>query len=119
MNHLRREFDEFDAANPDVWKMFVRFAQDAIRAGHTSLSASLIVERIRWETQIVTRSSADDFKVNNNHRAYYARKFNALYSSSGGKFSTRCATGEVAACLDDDTWIPEELKEETQAEMAL
>lgn len=84
---------EFDAANPEVWRLFCKFAFEAIAAGRVDLSASLVVERIRWETEVVTRG-ADDFKVNNNHRAYYARKFNRAFPYAGGKFVTRAVTGE-------------------------
>ena len=93
MSELQREFDAFDAQNPSVWELFVRFASEAISAGHIHLSASLIVERIRWETQVATRSK-DDLKINNNHRAYYARKFNGSFPWAGGKFLTRTVGAE-------------------------
>lgn len=85
---LQRRFAEFDSKNPKVWELFCRFADEAIKAGHTILSASLIAERIRWETEVIT-TSGDGFKLNNNHRAYYARKFNQLRAQAGVLFRLR------------------------------
>lgn len=87
MKTLRERFEDFDAANPHVWDLWLRFSAEAMRAGHRILSASFIAERIRWETTIVTRSE-DPFKLNNNHRAYYARKFMDAFPELPG-FRTR------------------------------
>lgn len=81
------DFAAFDKANPRVWEMFVEFAVQAINAGRTVLSASLITERVRWETWITT--SGDDFKINNNYRAFYARKFMKQFPIYGDCFRTR------------------------------
>lgn len=83
---LRERFEKFHAENPKVWKLWVRFALEAINAGHKTLSASLIAERIRWETSVVT--TGDRFKLNNNHRAYYARMFMERFPTLP-RFSTR------------------------------
>jgi hypothetical protein len=85
---LLSEFQQFDEANPMIWDYFVRFADEAIRHGRTRLSVSLIIERIRWEVDIVTNSE-DDFKLNNNHRPYYARKWLSLHPEMPGFFETR------------------------------
>jgi hypothetical protein len=74
MNALQKAFTDFDAENPHVWKLFLRFTGEAMKAGHKHMGAKAIVERIRWETSVVTQSS-DRFKINNNHTAYYVRKF--------------------------------------------
>lgn len=71
LRDLRIDFLRFHSANPHVYSLFDRFAWEAIKAGREVLSASLIFERIRWETTVLT--SDTDFKLNNNHRAYYAR----------------------------------------------
>ena len=74
----RERFEEFHRDNPQVWRLWIRFALDMIRAGHDVLSCQLIVERIRWETDVVTRSD-DPFKINNNHRPFYARMWNRMF----------------------------------------
>lgn len=85
---LQAQFEEFHSLNPQVWKLFIRFAVQMIRAGHTTLSTSLIGERIRWETYVVTRDPNSVFKINNNYKAYYARMFMARFPSLP-KFRTR------------------------------
>jgi hypothetical protein len=90
-NRLQREFDRFDEENPEVWSLFCQFAQQAINAGRTQLSASLITERIRWETTVVTNG---DFKINNNYRAYYARKFAAQFPQYADYFRFRQVRNE-------------------------
>lgn len=74
MMTLEEKFNKFDNENPKVYEMFVHFACELISAGYKKLSASLITERIRWEVKLATVSD-DQFKINNNHRAFYARKF--------------------------------------------
>ena len=65
-------FLKFHDENPGVYMMCVRFAREAVRAGATRLSISLIIERVRWETMIVTQSE-DKFKISNDHKPFYAR----------------------------------------------
>jgi hypothetical protein len=86
--NLKLEFEIYDRNNPAVWDLFLRFTGQAIAAGHRRLSVSLVVERIRWETMVGTQSD-DGLKINNNHRAYYARKFHATYPEYDGFFRTR------------------------------
>lgn len=86
-------FDRFDAENPFVWDLFQQFALEAIYAGRKRLSVSLIIERIRWETTVV-RSDPDGFKINNNFRAYYARKFHRQYPAFSSFFTTRVSAAD-------------------------
>jgi len=92
MTLLEREFIEFDAANPRVYALLCRFAQEAIDAGCTRLGIAMLYERIRWEVYILT--SDDDFKLNNNHRAYYARKWLAEHPEYPLFFETRKVKSE-------------------------
>ncbi len=84
---LETKFLAFHIQNPQVYRQFERFAAQAIRAGRTILSASLIFERIRWETQVLT--SDPDYKLNNNHRAYYARLWMETHPFTPIRFRTR------------------------------
>ena len=86
--NLQLEFECYDKANPKVWDAFIRFTKEAIASGHQHLSVSLVVERIRWETLVDVRSF-DGLKINNNHRAYYARKFHKMFPEQKGFFRTR------------------------------
>lgn len=100
-SRLEIEFEIFDADNPRVWELFKRFAFEAIDKGKKKLSVALIVERIRWEVYIVTDSD-DDFKVNNNHRAYYARKWIDAYPVYASFFNIRRLGGGGHGFKPDD-----------------
>lgn len=85
---LAEKFQKFDYENPGVYFLFKRFSNDLIQIGRKKLSASLIVERIRWEVNISTKSD-DSFKLSNNHTAFYARKFMQDFPQHGEIFRTR------------------------------
>jgi hypothetical protein len=88
-------FREFDSANPGVWELFERFALQAIATGRRRLSASLITERIRWEIYVATVSD-DGFKLNNDFRAFYARKFMKRHPEHPEIFATRSSAADEA-----------------------
>ncbi len=88
------DFRDFDRANPKVWEMFVEFSLEAIRAGRKVLGAKMIAERIRWEVYVKT--TTEDFKINNNHTAFYARKFMRTYPAHGEIFRTRKSEADHA-----------------------
>jgi len=90
MNELEARFNEFDRDNPQVWEMFTRYAQILVERGYQTLSSKLIFERIRWETAITT---TEDFKMNNNYTAYYARKWNRLFPELP-QFALRVTKGQ-------------------------
>jgi hypothetical protein len=83
-----RRYDAWDKENPSFYPMFCRFAFRAIQSGKKRLSAALIFERIRWEMEIETQGG-DDFKLNNNFRAIYARRFMFDYPNHDGLFEVR------------------------------
>lgn len=93
-DELQAKFEEFDKANPRIWWLFNIFAQQAINAGRTRCGAKLIIERIRWEVYVVTKSE-DDFKICNNHTAYYARKWLAQHRNYPDFFQLRENQGRV------------------------
>lgn len=73
MTKLEQAFVEFDQANPHVYRLLCRFADQAIAAGRIRIGSQLIFERIRWEVYFTTTDT--EFKLNNNHVAYYSRKW--------------------------------------------
>lgn len=66
-------FVEFHRQNPEVWRLFERFALQAAAAGRSRYGAAAIVERVRWHIEVETKGDA--VKINNDFRAYYARMF--------------------------------------------
>jgi hypothetical protein len=74
--------------NPHVWALFVRFTFELIRSGRQSYSSKAVFERIRWHVDVTTKS-VDEFKINNNYTAIFARWFHAQYPQHVGFFRTR------------------------------
>jgi hypothetical protein len=70
-HHLQIEFEVYHDVNPHIYELVKRFADEIIAAGHKKFGLSAIWERIRWERLIESKDL--NFKLPNNHRAYYAR----------------------------------------------
>jgi hypothetical protein len=87
MDSKKQRWWAWHRANPSVYEYFERFTFEAIDRGHKKLSAWLIVNRIRWETTVVT--SGGDFKISNDFIAYYARLFMHNHPEHRGFFRTR------------------------------
>lgn len=68
---LRDEFNAYHARNPHIYGYVDYFARQAISRGYDKFAIATIWERIRWEIAIEVRDT--NFKLPNNHRAYYAR----------------------------------------------
>ena len=73
--------------NPEFYELFKKFTFQAIQKGHRRLSAWLIVNRIRWETMIVT--TGNEYKISNDFIALYARLFMHEYPDYKGFFRTK------------------------------
>lgn len=91
LSDLRQDFVQafwvFHEANPHVWELFKRYAFEVKRTGRPRYSVQAIFERIRWHVAIETRG--DDFKINNNYRACYARLLILEHPEFAGFFVTR------------------------------
>lgn len=84
---IDERFEKFDREYPEVWRLFERFAFELIERGWPHYSADAIVHRIRWHFEIERK--ADDFKINNNFVALYARKWARLHPVHADFFETR------------------------------
>ena len=93
MSVLEEKFKQFDKDNPHVWDLFVKYTEDVVRAGKKNYSSKAIFERIRWHTDIETKSDVQ-FKLSNNHTAYYARKYMDTFPDRQGFFNTKQLRGE-------------------------
>jgi hypothetical protein len=96
-NDMTAAFARFHADNPEVYQLVVRFAKEAISRGRTRIGMALIFERIRWHVQVET--FGDEFKLNNNFRAYYARLFSRDYPQHAKLFSMRGAEADLVTNL--------------------
>jgi len=90
---LEREFRKFHAENPHVYVLLVRFAHQALAAGFEHYSIDAIFQRARWHATIETKDQ-DGFKLNDHHRAYYARLIDEQEPLLRGFFRMRVVEGE-------------------------
>lgn len=99
---LEKAFWQFHNDNPEVYQLLVRFAREWHRV-HEHCSISLLFERVRWEYSL-TIWTRDGLKLNNNHRAYYARLLEEENPDLRGVFRLRqqriqCTFGPANATL--------------------
>lgn len=66
------EAEAWIAANPIVWKRMVNQAAN-FAAQNRHFSIALLVEEVRYNMR-VEKVEGSDFKINNDHRAVFARK---------------------------------------------
>ena len=79
---------QYDTDNPQVYRQLVVYAFQMLHAKRTRGSIDLLFQRLRWYTTVETQSE-DDFKLNDQYRAYYARKLMAEYPELAGFFELR------------------------------
>jgi len=91
---LVKAFRVFHRQNPAVYRLFNRFAREAVDSGRPYFGVAMIWERMRWYTLVET--VGDPIKLNNNHRAYYARLWMHENPQHAGFFRTRRVRDELA-----------------------
>ena len=69
--------EKFDGENPQIGELFDKYALELIEAtgGTKTIGPGLLFERIRFDSFVKT--SGNPYKISNNHRAFYTRKFHA------------------------------------------
>ncbi len=87
--------------NPHVWALFCRFTFEAITSGRRRYSPWAIINRVRWETGVVTQG--EDFKISNDFIAFYSRYFMHTYPQHKGFFATKKMAGE-----NGDEWTKQQ-----------
>ena len=88
LEEMRLQTWEFHKKHPEVWSLFVRFTFEIINRGFQNYSVNAIFERIRWEND-AGGDGRTTFKMGNNYRAFYARRFMKEYPEHEGFFRTR------------------------------
>ena len=102
LEEMREQVTAYHFKHPEVWEMFEEFAFKMISRGYKNYSAKAIFERIRWEKD-AGGDGVTQFKIGNNHPAFYARRFMKKYPKHEGFFRTRKQTSEGK----DATHMPE------------
>jgi hypothetical protein len=88
MTDYSKKAREFVDQNPDFWSEFCTRASLASRNGRKTFGAKAICEGIRWDFSART-DSEEEYKVNNNYTAYFARLFHEQFPHHDGFFKTR------------------------------
>ena len=84
---LAERFQAFDEANPHVTELLVRLARDWKRdTGRDRLGIAMLWERLRWELSVRTTETP---VLNNDYKAFFARKLMTEYPDLVGLFETR------------------------------
>ena len=86
------DFLKYHRENPQIYEAFKQFTTKAIERGHKNWSAEAIFNVMRWETGI---EGNDEFKINNNYKALYARLFMRDYPKYAGFFRIRKSQYDV------------------------
>lgn len=87
----RRKWMKYHADHPEVWVLFERFALQSSRR-RNRYSPWSVGGRVRWEGDFV---GDVDYKLSNNHIAYYSRAWMLLDPAVRGRFfATRPMDGE-------------------------
>lgn len=74
LTRLEEDFEKFDREHPEVYRKFCQLAFQLIEARHRHYSADAICHVIRFHTDL-RGDPRDEWKINNTHVAYLARKF--------------------------------------------
>ena len=105
-DELHEAVIEYHKEHPEVWKAFVRFTFDRINHGREHYSVNGVFERIRWE--FGAKYAENEFKINNNHRPFYARRFMKMYPEHEGFFRTREQTSHDEIEINQPELTPED-----------
>ncbi len=90
---LEERFRAFHEANPSVYEELRDLALAGRRRGLRRLGIGALFEVLRWNRMMSTVGDPD-FKLNNNHRAYYARELMQREPRLAGIFETRALHDE-------------------------
>jgi hypothetical protein len=86
-------FDRFHADNPRVYTTLVRLAREWVaKTGRHKVGISALYEVARWEIALATTDA--DFKIDNSHRAFYARLIMTQESDLAGLFDLRASKAD-------------------------
>lgn len=85
-------FNDFDEGNPQVYEALVKMSYDLKRQGHKRIGMKMLFEVLRWRSMM--RTTAEDYKLNNNYTSYYVRKIIAEHPDMEGFFEMREQRGE-------------------------
>jgi hypothetical protein len=94
-------FAAFHQANPHVLVSLIRLCLDVFKRGRKGWSINGAFEVLRWSS---LRTTGDDFRLNNDYRAFYARLIPLVEPRLEGFFEVRVQRNEC-----DLTWLSDDI----------
>jgi len=87
MSH-RDQFNQFLEVHPEAWVEFCKRVDQLWARGIRHYSADGICHVLRFHTTI-SGEDMDNYKINNNYSAFFARKYQEQYPERAAFFETR------------------------------
>lgn len=97
---LHEHFLAFHKANPHVFFALHSIAIEQVREGWKRGSINMLFERLRWLWAVRTRGD-EEYVLNNNHRAFYARYLMRYDGRLDGFFRIREQSNDVRIVMVD------------------
>lgn len=88
------EWWKFHTEHPEVGRALVGLARPLVRAGHKRIGISLLWETLRYRTMLGSRPDESPWRLNHNHRAFYARWLGETYPELADVFELRESAAE-------------------------
>lgn len=85
---LWEAWKDYHKTNPEIWEWFVQLAFRKIKQNFSEWSADAIMHVVRFEIDVHPVTS-DEYKICNNHIAFYARLFAQEYPEHSKFFRYR------------------------------
>lgn len=80
---------DFHCAHPEVYDRLEQMSVALVQRGHDRIGIAMLWETLRYESMLGARPGEDTYRLNNNHRAYYARLLMGRRAELAGVFETR------------------------------
>lgn len=68
---IQQKFERFHSDNPHIYRILVRLARQAAKAGRRHFGIGMLYEQMRWSYFVQT--TGEDYKLCNNYRSRYVR----------------------------------------------
>lgn len=86
--NITEQFEKFDSQHPEIYDEFVRRVDQLWNRGIRKYSSDSLLHIIRFHTVLDGRDT-EQYKINNNYSAFYARKYIKQFPHREGFFATR------------------------------
>lgn len=73
MGKYRERFEEFHAANPQVYTEFCNIVSELQARGIKRFGVDIVWGKLRYDHAVAVNHTGGRYRLNNNHRAYYSR----------------------------------------------